>query len=104
MREYAGLVLGGPWDGRVLSWNSPHYRVAIGNMPMQALFERGKNPEENLKIDTFGYTHWRWPAADRSFWVPDPVMTGKMFDYHLYEHPLQYVIKKLVQGYNPGAK
>ena len=101
MKQYTGLVLGGPWDGRVLSWNTPDYRVAIGNMPMQATFERGL-AEAKLEVETFTYRHYK--CNGHQWWIPADVLAGKMFDYHLYHHPMDYVIKKLIADYNPGAK
>ena len=103
MKQHTGIVLGGPWDGRVLSWNSPHYRVAVGNMPMQAVFERNKvDAEAKLEIETFEYQHYTY--IGHRFWLPAAVVRGEMFDYHHYAHPMDFVIKKLIAGYNPGAK
>lgn len=95
--QYNGLVIGGLYDAHF----SPQYNVGIASLPPLS-FVGEKSQSADVTMDVFTYHPYSY--VDASFWIPIQVIRGEMFDYHHYSHPMEYIMKKLSDGYNPIAK
>lgn len=99
-QQFDGLVIGGPHDGKYMSWRAPYFEVAL--MPaIPAFYEvsDGTDAAEAVSYEVFTYGHENF--YDREFWIPSPIQSGGMYDHVHYRDPIEFIMQKLMAGYRP---
>ena len=97
---HSGLVIGGPLDGKRLDHYDPRYSVAILTdappIPRPASLNYDLS---NLVYARFDY--YKYPMPGGFVWIPACLERGGTFEHRHYDHPMEFVFRRLISCYRP---
>lgn len=97
---YSGLVIGGPLDGKRVDHYASVYAIPL-HPPLRVSVRSADDvlpSRETIRV--IHYHHFRI-AAERWAWVPGEVLHRQEFEHRIWDHPMEYVLEKLMRGYRP---
>lgn len=97
---YAGLMLGGPGDGKRYIHETPRVTFPIAR-EVAVEVQPDEDPRTAKRFTYFDYQYFEAPWGGR-YWIPLEIVMERTFEGKAYRDPFEYIMATLESGYRRG--